>query len=453
MTDPDVKALAKRIFELEGRIAALGRARQLTASSLPVTVEGESGPETVEMPLTVGVSQGVRANVVVDDALATAEDAAADALAAKTSADGKNRIFAQQIEPVAHPDIPFVAGDLWYETDSSGRFVNVHVWNESSSAFVQHRIVASSVLVPGSVGPVLIEDGGVTGEKLAFTAIDGKTITGATMRTAASGQRMQFDAFGLSAYDLAGVQTSSLSSNNGAFTLTGGLTCTAGSVESTAYGPNTIYSYGGSPSAKITHFYASREGGLSWVPPAASGVGTSSIRPADDVTPDMQIMSPRGLRLRAGTDPGDDVSVLGSGLFRVYMARAQLDGDTTFVGESQFFDTATFLGDVAFASDTEWSGSPSIGSGVITVVRRGQTVEITWDVTASLASTTAHIAIGTIPLEMSPPARRVGQAWLKQGSFYSPAAVLPTGGLYVTNQTGAARDGAEGSIIYLLPSS
>lgn len=84
-------------------------------------------------------------------------EAEAEAKAAKTTADGKNRIFAQMYEP-SHSGLR--NGDLWYELDSDGHIGSVNVWNGWS--FAAYTLVADSLLVPGSVdGGVLIKDGSI----------------------------------------------------------------------------------------------------------------------------------------------------------------------------------------------------------------------------------------------------------------------------------------------------
>lgn len=83
--------------------------------------------------------------------------AEAEAKAAKTTADGKNRIFAQMYEPT-HSGLR--AGDLWYELDRDGHIGSVRVWNGWS--FAAYTLVADSLFVPGSVdGGVLIKDGSI----------------------------------------------------------------------------------------------------------------------------------------------------------------------------------------------------------------------------------------------------------------------------------------------------
>ena len=83
--------------------------------------------------------------------------AEAEAKAAKTTADGKNKVFTQATEP-AHAGL--TNGDLWQKLDSSGHISSVNVWN--GAKFTAYSLVADSLLVPGSVnGGVLIKDGSI----------------------------------------------------------------------------------------------------------------------------------------------------------------------------------------------------------------------------------------------------------------------------------------------------
>ncbi len=84
-------------------------------------------------------------------------DAEAQAKAAKTTADGKNRIYTQATEP-AHTGL--TNGDLWQKLDSNGHIMSVNVWD--GSEFTAYTLFADSLLVPGSVnGSVLIKDGSI----------------------------------------------------------------------------------------------------------------------------------------------------------------------------------------------------------------------------------------------------------------------------------------------------
>ena len=88
--------------------------------------------------------------------------AEAEAKAAKTTADGKNKVFTQATEP-AHAGL--TKGDLWQKLDSSGHISSVNVWNDTK--FTAYSLVADSLLVPGSVnGSVLIKDGTVEAKNI-----------------------------------------------------------------------------------------------------------------------------------------------------------------------------------------------------------------------------------------------------------------------------------------------
>lgn len=193
---------AERAAGVERRLAGYSRTSQVAHSSIPV---GEEDWPIVEIPERVKVAQEQ-----VETALEAAEQAAEDALKAVTTADGKNSIYAGMTEPAEDPESPFAQGDIWYVTDSSGRMTMVRIWN--GTEWVGYQFVADSILVPGSVGPTLIEDGSVTTQKIAAEAIvagkiastafeggtfTGGTFTGSVFRTAASGQRLQMDSTGL----------------------------------------------------------------------------------------------------------------------------------------------------------------------------------------------------------------------------------------------------------------
>lgn len=94
-----------------------------------------------------------------------------EAKAAKTTADGKNKVFTQATEP-AHAGL--TNGDLWQKLDSSGHISSVNVWN--GTKFTAYSLVADSLLVPGSVnGSVLIKDGTVEAKNIKIG--DGEILT------------------------------------------------------------------------------------------------------------------------------------------------------------------------------------------------------------------------------------------------------------------------------------
>ncbi len=81
----------------------------------------------------------------------------------------------------------------------------------AAGAIIAEKIAAGAIIAEK------IAAGAITTAKLAATAIDGMTITGALIRTAATGQRLQFDINGLQAYDSSGNVVSTLSSQSGLF--------------------------------------------------------------------------------------------------------------------------------------------------------------------------------------------------------------------------------------------
>ena len=119
-------------------------------------------------PTATTTIQGVALPDVAGDLENAITDALTAAETAKTTADGKNRIIVSTTTP---PGSAYTPGDLWYVRDPavSTRFTGVRVW--SGSTWVNYQLVANSVLVPGSVGGTLIQDGQVTSTKMATTEI------------------------------------------------------------------------------------------------------------------------------------------------------------------------------------------------------------------------------------------------------------------------------------------
>jgi hypothetical protein len=104
-------------------------------------------------------------------------------------AEGIYTVIPSTTEPTTRAGgAPLVQGDLWWVVgvgDYAGKFIGVQVW--SGSVWQPRQMVADMILVPSSVGPVLIADGAVTA----------KIVEGDSIRTAESGERTQLDAFGL----------------------------------------------------------------------------------------------------------------------------------------------------------------------------------------------------------------------------------------------------------------
>lgn len=86
--------------------------------------------------------------------------------------DGLNKIFYETIDnvPTAHAN-----GDLWFVVDGETSIVReVRIWN--GTIWNPYRIVADSVIVPGSVGTITLGDGVITGPKVATRTLTAENI-------------------------------------------------------------------------------------------------------------------------------------------------------------------------------------------------------------------------------------------------------------------------------------
>ena len=91
-------------------------------------------------------------------------------LTAVNTADSKVRIYAQGAEPTA-PSRGFSTGDMWITTDSNGQTSKISVWN--GSAWAKYILIASEVIVPSSIGNVLIADGAIDAPKVKVGSLTG----------------------------------------------------------------------------------------------------------------------------------------------------------------------------------------------------------------------------------------------------------------------------------------
>lgn len=117
----------------------------------------------------------------VDTAVSNAiNQAVQDAATAKMTVDGKNRIFVQSEAPDPVTQAPISGGDQWWVLAEDGSLVGIQMWNPlaqgGEGAWVDYRIVASEIIVPGSVGGTLIADGEIDTNKLAANSIDATKI-------------------------------------------------------------------------------------------------------------------------------------------------------------------------------------------------------------------------------------------------------------------------------------
>ncbi len=93
-----------------------------------------------------------------------------------------------------------------------------------------------------------IQANAIEADKIAVGALDGKLITGAIIRTAATGQRVQLDAVGLRAFNAADEVTASLTAGDGGLALAGSLIATDADISS-------VYSTGRTTSLQDGRLY------------------------------------------------------------------------------------------------------------------------------------------------------------------------------------------------------
>lgn len=273
MSNPEVRRLANRVAKALKESARSSRSAQLPQSSvltpagdLPIAGSVEAAIDTADnvgalTEYTVGVGDtadtgaattatvpdwiattdlgidstfevAVIANSKVDEAKADAEEAAQDAANALTIASGKNARRRGVTEPTP-PEGGWTQGDQWVrdvlDEDDNPVPVEVLVWN--GAEFVHESTLTGELLVIGPNGVIRLADGSVTANSIAADAIDGKTITGAIVRTAESGQRIQMDSVGLRSFSDAEEVTASLTSASGGLQLSGPLVSSAGGYE------------------------------------------------------------------------------------------------------------------------------------------------------------------------------------------------------------------------------
>lgn len=196
-------------------LAQIGDTTVVESTFLPERIAGSDASADASYDTGVAAWEVARvAQSGVQDALDQAAQAIEDAANALTTSSGRNARRRGQTEPVPPPG-GWIAGDQWIVDNADGVPSEVRVWN--GTAFVFEQILAAELLVVSGGGKVRLADGVVTADAIAADAIDGLTITGATVRTAATGQRFELDAFGFTAYDKDNIETAVLQPSSGGF--------------------------------------------------------------------------------------------------------------------------------------------------------------------------------------------------------------------------------------------
>lgn len=152
----------------------------------------------------------------------TADQAGVDAAAAIAAASAAETLAKGAVTFSASPPTVGDAdgkplGALWTVVTASA--ISSY-WELTSFGWVQ-RPLSTTVIPQINIGTGTF--GVLAGTRLAADAIDGMTITAPLIRTAESGQRMEFNPVGLQAFDETGVLTSSLLASGGSFLMRGRL--------------------------------------------------------------------------------------------------------------------------------------------------------------------------------------------------------------------------------------
>ncbi len=397
----DARALSEVQSDQLGDLTDISDTSTVEATFLPERLAPGAGSSKAAFDVAV------EAAVRVYEALAEARQAIEDAANALTTSNGKNSRRRGQTEPEP-PEGGWVQGDQWVVNNAAGEAVEVRVWD--GTEFVHETILTGELLVLSSGGVVRLADGVVTADAIAADAIDGMVITGALIRTAASGQRLQFDANGLRSFDTDGLQTASLTAYDGGINLAGvmKLASLSGAVPRTLIARNAFSiengeDVAGTPRRRSIVFEDSvsaeyRTAGSS---PENMGAAVSQLQVWDDQSTVQATFrppnSPGFNETRAQLlAMGDRATLLLYGIDGAYTQFEQRSGGELTVSGSGGGSKIKFQAPVSFQGDTEW-------------------------VTIPLAS-------GFMPYNDRPPMYKV-----KAGVLYTKGAVRKTSGNFDTS--------------------
>lgn len=116
------------------------------------------------------------------------------AYAAAIQAVNLSEAAAQGLVVVSQTEPPHYKGRIWWQTNSDDEGIGIKI--STGSVWQSYALVADQVLVPSSVGAILLQNGEVIANALNAKTIDGvhisgSTVTGSTVRTANSGRRVE----------------------------------------------------------------------------------------------------------------------------------------------------------------------------------------------------------------------------------------------------------------------
>lgn len=140
-------------------------------------------------------------------------------------------------------------------TTTKVRITDVRIQKMMAGELIVDGAITTRTLAAGAVTATELATNAVTAGKINAGAIDGMVITGPTIRTAASGQRVQLDTGGLKSYNSANAVTGQLSASSGGLTLSGTLRSGSGNQRAELYSNGLrFYESGGALSGDITGY-------------------------------------------------------------------------------------------------------------------------------------------------------------------------------------------------------
>ena len=282
-----------------------------------------------------------------------AEAALEAADAASETADGKSTVV-RSTSPATGAG-SYKQGDQWWQF--SGANI-VGLWLHSGAGWVAQELTNAIIatldagkITTGILAADRIGANSITAAKLSATAIDGMTITGALIRTAATGQRLQLDINGLTAYNASNSVVARLSSSDLGMRVVGGVIENYGSetgdpgvvrLDARNTGRPQINLFGNGPA------YGSLSTSLAYTGEPDGGVSLRAVAGTLNLT------AARTVYLNGGI-------------------RTQIAGPELLVATAttRFTNEVSFQGPVSFQGDTDWVPLTNFGTGWSSVAQDG----------------------------------------------------------------------------------
>jgi hypothetical protein len=231
-TPPRVTDILAKLAGEQRRVSANRRVENAQISRGGITITDPTGSVVGRVGLLGDGSFGISSfdseghERTLRDAAEQVDKVGLDANNALTAANGKNKSTFDDEPPGAAEN---TAGDIWFQRDMEGNILGQ--WEGMGGTTWSPRQLASEIIANLDAGKITtgtldadrigagtivaghLATDSVTTDKLAANAIDGMVITGATLRTAASGPRVTLTSAGMFGAGLYGWQGSTVNPN------------------------------------------------------------------------------------------------------------------------------------------------------------------------------------------------------------------------------------------------